>query len=315
MSSCKSSPTPVDTKPKMNVATSPPFEDPSLYQSLVGALQYLTFTRPDITYVVQHVCLFMHDPREANMHALKHILRCIKGIIDLGLHLCPSSTSTLISYIDADWGGCPDTRCSTSGYCVFLRDNLISWSAKEYATLSLSSVVAKYRGVANVVSESLLHVPSRYQIADIFTKGLLLVLFEDFRDSLSIFRLPASRVGWQLHSITNKATSGRTSSLGKPKISSNTSIKLLAHKILVEKLDEPTRRRVAFLYHSEEERLSSWKVPSAKEVVERGIGNCMDEVVMSINNSQHRYEKTDDDSTSVDDEIREVSEDDEIEEI
>jgi len=50
-------------------------EDPSLYRRLAGALQYLTFTRPDITYVVQHVCLFMHDPREEHIHALKRILR------------------------------------------------------------------------------------------------------------------------------------------------------------------------------------------------------------------------------------------------
>jgi len=52
MSSCKSSPTLVDTKPKLGVTTSKPVEDPSLYRRLVGALQYLTFTRPDITYHV-----------------------------------------------------------------------------------------------------------------------------------------------------------------------------------------------------------------------------------------------------------------------
>ncbi|XP_020219676.1 uncharacterized protein LOC109802671 [Cajanus cajan] len=75
MSSCKPSPTPVDTKPKISAATSTPFEDPSLYRNLVGALQYLTFTRPDITYVVQQVYLFMHDPRGEHMHALKRILR------------------------------------------------------------------------------------------------------------------------------------------------------------------------------------------------------------------------------------------------
>nr|KYP70708.1 hypothetical protein KK1_009936 [Cajanus cajan] len=80
--------------------------------------------------------LFLSKPREEHMHALKRILRYIQGTMDLGFHLYPSSTSTLLSYTDADWGGCLDTRRSTSGYCVFLGDNLISWSAKQQPTLS-----------------------------------------------------------------------------------------------------------------------------------------------------------------------------------
>ncbi|XP_055803170.1 uncharacterized mitochondrial protein AtMg00810-like [Solanum dulcamara] len=154
MSSCKPSPTPVSPKLKFGSTTSIPFEDPSLYQNLAGELQYLTFTRSNITYDVQNVCLFMHDPRDEHMNALKHIVRYLQGTLDYGLHLYPSSTTTLVSYTDADWGGCPDTRRSTSGYCIFMGDNLISWSAKRQATLSRSSAEAEYQGVANVVSES-----------------------------------------------------------------------------------------------------------------------------------------------------------------
>jgi hypothetical protein len=255
MSSCKSCPTPVDTKPKLSAKADTPYEDPSLYRSLAGALQYLTFTRPDISYAVQQICLFMHDPMDDHMHALRRILRYIQGTRHYGLHLYPSSITSLISYTDADWGGCPDTRRSTSGYCVFLGDNLLSWSSKRQPTLSRSSAEAEYRGVANVVSEScwlrnlllelhcpvykatmvycdnvsaiylsgnpvqhqrtkhiemdihfvrekvargqvrVLHVPSRFQIADIFTKGLPLILFQDFRDSLSVRQPPASTAG------------------------------------------------------------------------------------------------------------------------
>ncbi|GJY48038.1 putative reverse transcriptase domain-containing protein, partial [Tanacetum coccineum] len=61
-----------------------------------------------------------------------------------------SATHNLVAYTDADWGGCPDTRCSTSGYGVFMGDNLISWSFKIQATLSRSSVEAEYRGVAEL---------------------------------------------------------------------------------------------------------------------------------------------------------------------
>ena len=96
------------------------------------------------------------------MAALKRIIRYVKGtLIHLGLHLYPSSVSTLVSYSDADWGGCPDTRRSTSGYCIFLGDNLLSWSSKRHASLSRSSAESEYRGVANVVYESIALLPKR----------------------------------------------------------------------------------------------------------------------------------------------------------
>jgi hypothetical protein len=255
MRSCKSTQTPVDTKPKIGAKIGTPYEDPTKYRSLAGALQYLTFTRPDISYAVQQICLHMHDPRDEHMNALKRIIRYIQGTIRFGLHLFPSSIDDLVSYTDADWGGCPDTRRSTSGYCVYLGDNLISWSSKRQPTLSRSSAEAEYRGVANVVSEScwirnlllelhcpvrkatlvycdnvsaiylsgnpvqhqrtkhiemdihfvrekvargevrVRHVPSCYQIADIFTKGLPLILFEDLCNSLSVRDPPVSTAG------------------------------------------------------------------------------------------------------------------------
>ena len=255
MSQCKPAPTPVVTSGKLCANAGSPCDYPTLYRSLAGALQYLTFTRPDISYVVQQVCLFMHDPRVEHMAAIHIILRYLQGTLDYGLQLYKSPISSLLSYTDADWGGCPDTRRSTSGYCVFLNDNMISWSAKRQPTVSKSSAEAVYRGVANVVSETcwvrnlllelhcpirmatlvyyknvsavylsdnlvhhqctkhiemdihfvrenikcgdvrVLHVPSRFQIADIFTKGLPQVLFDDFRSSLSVRKPPDSTAG------------------------------------------------------------------------------------------------------------------------
>ncbi|GJY99882.1 ribonuclease H-like domain-containing protein [Tanacetum coccineum] len=103
---------------------------------------------------VQHICLYMHDPREPHLDALKRILRYVQGTLDSGLHLYVSSTTSLVGYTDADWAGCPSTRMSTSGYCVFLGDNLLSWSTKRQHTLLHSSAEAEYRGVANVVAET-----------------------------------------------------------------------------------------------------------------------------------------------------------------
>ncbi|GJX21801.1 ribonuclease H-like domain-containing protein [Tanacetum coccineum] len=153
MANCNPSRTPVDTEYKLG-DDGDLVPNPTLYQSLGGSLQYLTFTRPDISYAVHQVCLYMHDPREPHFSALKRILRYVRGTLDHGLHLFSSSTISLVSYSDADWAGCPTTRRSTFGDCVFLGNNLLSWSSKRQLTLSCSSAEAEYRGVANVVAET-----------------------------------------------------------------------------------------------------------------------------------------------------------------
>jgi hypothetical protein len=95
------------------------------------------FTQPDVAYAVQQICLHMHDPREPHLTAMKRILRYLQGTPDYGLLLRRSSCSDLIVYTDADWARCPDTCRSTSGYAVFLGDNLVSWSAKRQTVVSV----------------------------------------------------------------------------------------------------------------------------------------------------------------------------------
>lgn len=154
MSHCKPISTPADVNSKLSADVGDKVPDPKQYRSLAGALQYLTITRPDIAYVVQQVCLFMHDPRTPHLTALKRIIRYIQGTQGHSLQMFKSKVDTLIAYSDADWAGCPDTRRSTSGYCVYLGDNLISWSSKRQQTVSRSSAEAEYRGVANTVAET-----------------------------------------------------------------------------------------------------------------------------------------------------------------
>ncbi|XP_021986028.1 uncharacterized mitochondrial protein AtMg00810-like [Helianthus annuus] len=126
LADCNPAATPVDTQQKLSVNTGTPLDNVTEYRSLAGAFQYLTFTRPDISYAVQQICLHMHCPTTSHMHALKRILRYIRGTIHYGLHLQPAQQSSLVAYTDADWGGCPDMRRSTSGYCVYMGDNLLS---------------------------------------------------------------------------------------------------------------------------------------------------------------------------------------------
>ena len=154
MSDCKPCSTPVDTQAKLSEDDRPPVTDATSYRSLTGALQYLTFSCPDIPYAVQQVCLHIYTPREPHLIALKRILRYLRGSLDFGLLLRPSSTSELVVYTDADWAGCPDPRRSTSGYAVLLGANLVSWNAKRQPLVSRSNVEAEYRAMANGVAEA-----------------------------------------------------------------------------------------------------------------------------------------------------------------
>ncbi|KAM2276855.1 hypothetical protein ACFXTI_035234 [Malus domestica] len=99
--------------------------DPTEYRSIVGALQYLTWTRPDLSFAVNQVCQFMHAPREPHLQAAKRILRFLKATVSHGLWF-KKGIVHLTAYSDADWAGCPFDRRSTSGYCIFLGSNLIS---------------------------------------------------------------------------------------------------------------------------------------------------------------------------------------------
>lgn len=154
MKDCKPISTPVDLKSKLSAEDGAKVDDPTQYRSIAGALQYLTLMRPNIQYAVHQLCLYMHDPRQPHLIAMKRVLHYLQGTLSHGLRLHKSSSTALTAYTDADWAGCPDTRRSTSGYCVFMGDNLISWSSKRQPTVSRSSSEAEYKGVANVVAET-----------------------------------------------------------------------------------------------------------------------------------------------------------------
>lgn len=87
MANCASAPTPVDMKSKVSYDTGTPLRDPTSYRSIVGALQYLALTHPDLTYSVQQACLHMHAPKDVHWTLVKHILCYICGTRSKGLQL------------------------------------------------------------------------------------------------------------------------------------------------------------------------------------------------------------------------------------
>jgi hypothetical protein len=97
MFDCKPCTTPVDTSTKLSV-DGPPIDDATHYHGIPGALQYLTFTRPNIAHVVQHICLHMHDPQAPHLALVKGVLRYVKDTLDHGLMLHHSSSTGLMDY-------------------------------------------------------------------------------------------------------------------------------------------------------------------------------------------------------------------------
>jgi hypothetical protein len=144
-----------------------PMADPHLYRRIVGALQYATITRLDISYVVNKASQFMHSPTDEHWNGVKRILRYLKGTLSYGLQIRAHSSFDLHAYSDADWAGCPDDRRSTSGFCVFLGSNLLSWGSKKQNTVSKSSTEAEYRSMVGTCTKLVwlqqllheLHVP------------------------------------------------------------------------------------------------------------------------------------------------------------
>ncbi|XP_041995661.1 uncharacterized mitochondrial protein AtMg00810-like [Salvia splendens] len=130
-----------------------PFRDPSLYRSLVGVLQYLTITRPDLSYAINLVSQFLQSPTDDHFQALKRIIWYVKGTIHFGLSFTRRTDSSVIGYSDADWARCIDTRRSTYGYSIFLGRNIVSWSAKKQPTVARSSCESEYRAMANTAVE------------------------------------------------------------------------------------------------------------------------------------------------------------------
>jgi histone deacetylase 1/2 len=155
MSKCKAIDTPLCSTEKLSAFEGNPLGpvDSTKYRSMVGALQYLTLTRPDLCFAVNKVCQYLHAPTTVHWSAVKRILRYVQGTLALGLRIGKSDNMMVSAFSDADWAGCVDDRRSTGGFAVFFGNNLISWSARKQPTVSRSSTEAEYKSLANATAE------------------------------------------------------------------------------------------------------------------------------------------------------------------
>lgn len=155
MSDCKAVNTPLSISEKLSAYEGTPLGpvDSTWYRSLVGALHYLTLTRPDLSFSVNKVCQYLHAPTTEHWAAAKRILRYLKHTVKLGLKIGKSNSLLVSAFSDANWAGCLDDRRSTGGFVVFIGPNLVSWSARKQATVSRSSTEAEYKALENATAE------------------------------------------------------------------------------------------------------------------------------------------------------------------
>jgi histone deacetylase 1/2 len=155
MSKCKAINTPLSLVEKLSATEGQALgvEDATRYKSIVGALQYLTLTRLDISFYVNKVCQFLHAPTTIHWGVVKRILRYVQGTLNLGMKFGRSVSTMVSAFCDADWAGRQDDGRSTGGFAVFLGLNLISWCAKKQATVSRSSTEAEYKSLVNATTE------------------------------------------------------------------------------------------------------------------------------------------------------------------
>jgi hypothetical protein len=155
MASCKPVTMPLSFHSKLSTLDGDPLgpADATHYRSLVGVLQYLTLTRPDISFSVNKVCQYLHVPTTVHLTTVKRILRFLQHTLDFGLHIRQSSSRLVSAFSDANWVQCTEDRKSTGGFTVFLGPNLISLSAKKQKIVSWSSTEAEYKAMADATAE------------------------------------------------------------------------------------------------------------------------------------------------------------------
>ncbi|XP_023759681.1 uncharacterized mitochondrial protein AtMg00810-like [Lactuca sativa] len=198
--------TPADCQTKLTLEGEA-FSEAKLYRQVVGSLQYATITRPDIAYVVNRVCQYMHNPTVKHWQAVKRIIRYLNGTLHHYLHFSPTRSTSLLAYSDSGWISDSDDSRSQYGFAIYHGSNLISWTSRKQRMVARSSTEAEYRSLAYTTAE-LLWI--KHLLSDLvvpFTKPPLLLCHNVgvvFMTKNPVIRTRQNILLWMFTSYVNK---------------------------------------------------------------------------------------------------------------
>ncbi|GJY25902.1 retrovirus-related pol polyprotein from transposon TNT 1-94 [Tanacetum coccineum] len=172
MTSCDSIGTPMATKP-LDADLSGTLVDQTKYRSMVGALMYLTTSRPDIVHATCYYARYQARPTKKYLKEVKRIFQYLKNTINMGLWYPKGTGFKLTAFSYSDHAGCLDTRKSTSGGIQFLGAIAISCNPVQHSCTKHIDV--RYHFIKVQVEKGIVElffVGTEYQLVDLFTKAL-----------------------------------------------------------------------------------------------------------------------------------------------
>lgn len=222
MTDCKLATTPAipgEALPKIHQGEKHPgLNDPAnktLYRTMVGKLVYaMVGTRPDIAFAVSQVARHFENPTVTHLTAVKRIIRYLKGTTSMGLLFDATMDITeLMCHCDSDWGSCPDTRRSTSGFVIKLCGAAISWISKRQPTVALSSAEAEYMTAAIAASE-VIYIRQMLQEIGLTKEAGPTTIFCDSQSAMHMIKNPTSgrakHIDIKFHFVKGAATTDVT---------------------------------------------------------------------------------------------------------